>query len=210
MTLPASAIPALPADNEPCNAAYESPETLKLLARRRSAKVAHLTAPGPDASQLDALIKLAARVPDHGKLGPWRFVIIEGDGRARAGAKLADVIAGDAGVDDVRLKFARETFTRAPVTVMVVSNTTVPHPKVPEWEQIQSASAACFALLIAAHAMGFAGVWLTEWPAYDERARKALGLAGHERVAGFVYLGASKEPATERVRADVLARVSRF
>ena len=210
MSLPASAIPAPPAENEPCNAACESAETLALLARRRSTKIAEFAEPGPNAEQIDALIRLAARVPDHGKIGPWRFVIIEGEGSVRAGEKLADVIADDSGVDEVRLQFARETFTRAPVTVMVVSNTVVPHPKVPEWEQIQSASAACLALLVAAHAMGFAGCWLTEWPAYDERARAALGLTEHERVAGFVYLGTAREAATERVRADYRSRVSRF
>ena len=88
--------------------------------------------------------------------------------------------------------------------------TAAPHPKVPEWEQKLSAGAVCFSLLIAAHALGYAGSWLTEWPAYDARARAALGLAEHERIAGFIYLGTAREPATERVRADVSARISRF
>lgn len=209
MTLSASAIPAAPKENEIVNAALESAETLALLARRRSTKIAHIAAPGPSPEQIDALIALSTRVPDHGKLGPWRFVVIDGEARVRAGAALADVIASDDGVDEARLAAARGVFMRAPSCVMVVSSPK-PSPKVPEWEQIMSAGAVCFALLLSAHAMGFAGAWITEWPAFDARARKALGLAEHERVAGFVYLGTAREPATERVRANSEGRVTRF
>src|SRR5690606_4011008 len=116
--------------------------------------------------EIDALIRLAARVPDHGKLGPWRFVVIEGDARARDGEALATVIAGDDGVDEVRLNAARNLCNRAPAVVMVVS-TAAPHAKIPEWEQQLSSGAVCFAMLLAAHAMGYAGCWLTEWPTYD-------------------------------------------
>lgn len=209
MPLPISAIPAQPRENEPADAVRESAETLALLARRRSTKVGHITAPGPSATEIDALIALAARVPDHGKLGPWRFVVIDGDARARAGETLAQVIANDDGVDDMRLAAARGLLTRAPVCVMVVSSP-VESIKVPEWEQQLSSAAACFALLLSAHAMGYAGCWLTEWPTFDARARKALGLADHERIAGFIYLGTAREPATERVRADVRTRITRF
>jgi nitroreductase len=204
MPLPASAIPSAPAENEPCNAVFESAETLALLARRRSTKVVHFQAPGPSGGELDALIRLAARVPDHGKLGPWRFVIIEGEGRARAGEALAGVTA-----DAESAVIARNTFLRAPVCVMVVS-TAAPHAKIPEWEQQLSAGAACYALLIAAHAMGYGGCWLTGWLCYDARARAALGLGAHERIAGFIHLGAPTETPTERVRADWRARVTRF
>jgi nitroreductase len=209
MPLSVEAVPPAPAENEPANAICESAETLALLARRRSTKIAEFAEPGPSAAQLDALIRLAARVPDHGKLGPWRFVIIEGEARERAGAKLADVIANDAGVDASRLAFARGNFMRAPVCVMVIS-TAAPHPKIPEWEQTLSSAAACYGLLIAAHAMGYAGAWLTEWPTYDARARAALGCAEHEKIAGFVFLGSPGKPAIERFRADVTTRVSRF
>jgi len=209
MPLSLPAIPTQPREGEPADATRESAETLALLARRRSTKVGHITAPGPSSAEIDALIGLASRVPDHGKLGPWRFVVIDGEARARAGEKLAQVIAGDAGVDEMRLNAARNLLMRAPVCVMVVSSP-VESIKVPEWEQQLSAAAACFALLLSAHAMGYAGCWLTEWPTFDERARTALGLAGHERIAGFVYLGTAREPATERVRADVRSRISRF
>lgn len=209
MTIDASLIPPAPRENEPVRAAHESAETLALLALRRSTKVAHFVEPGPNGAQLDALIRLGARVPDHGKLGPWRFVILEGDARARAGAAIARAIEGDDGVDLVRLDFARGHFLRAPACVMVVSSV-APHPKIPEWEQLLSSAAVCQTMLIAAHAMGYASCWLTEWPAYDARTRAALGLAEHERIAGFVYLGSTREPAMERVRADYASRISRF
>lgn len=209
MPLPLPAMPRKLAENEPANAAFESVETLSLMARRRSTKIVHFTAPGPSPAEIEALIGVAAHVPDHGKLGPWRFVVFEGDGRVRAGRALASVIDGDEGVDEGRLAAARETFTRAPVCVMVVS-TAAPHPKIPEWEQELSAGAACFALLLAAHASGYAGCWLTGWPVYDARACAALGLAPNERIAGFIHLGTATEQPTERVRADIAARVSRF
>lgn len=209
MPLPLSAIPPQPQENEPADAVRESAETLALLARRRSLKLMLLQAPAPSSEELDALINLAARVPDHGKLGPWRFVIIDGEGRARAGAALEQVIRNDEGVDDARREFVRGWFNRAPACVMVVSSPR-PSPKVPEWEQVLSAGAVCFNLLLAAHALGYAGSWLTEWPTFDERARVALGLAAEERVAGFVYLGTAAQGAAERVRADVSSRISRF
>lgn len=209
MPLPIAVIPAALADNDPANATCESAETLALLARRRSLKLMHLTAPGPSDAELDALVALAGRVPDHGKLGPWRFVVIAGDARAGAGAALAQVIRNDEGVDENRLDFVRNTFLRAPACVMVVSSPKQ-SPKVPEWEQQLSAGAACFALLLSAHALGYAGCWLTEWHAFDARAATALGVNEGERIAGFIYLGSPAQPATERVRADVASRVSRF
>jgi len=209
MVLPLSIIPASPRENEPADAVHESAETLTLLARRRSLKLMQLSEPAPSDAEIDALIHLAGRVPDHGKLGPWRFVIIAGEARARAGAALAEIIKDDEGVDGNRLDFVRGTFTRAPACVMVVS-APQPSKKVPEWEQQLSAGAACFSLLLAAHALGYAGCWLTEWQAFDPRAAAALGVGENERIAGFVYLGAAQTSALERVRADVAARISRF
>jgi nitroreductase len=209
MPLPLSAIPASPRENDPANAIMQSAETLALLARRRSSKLMQLAEPAPSDAEVDALIQLAGRVPDHGKLGPWRFVVISGEARDRAGALIAEVIRSDEGVDANRVEFVRGWFKRAPLCVMVVSSPK-PSPKVPEWEQQLSAGAACFSLLIAAHALGYAGCWLTEWPAFDARARAALGLAEEERIAGFVYLGTPAQGVAERVRADVTSRISRF
>ncbi len=209
MPLPFSALPEPLRENDTANAALESAATLALMARRRSTKIVHFTGQGPSSAEIDALLTLAAHVPDHGKLGPWRFVVIEAEARARAGEALAQAIANDDGVDESRLAAARETFLRAPVCVMVVS-TAAPHPKIPEWEQQLSAGAACFALLLGAHAMGYGGCWLTGWPAYDARVRVALGVVEGERIAGFIHLGVAREQPTERVRADVGERISRF
>ena len=206
---PASPLPPILAENDPANAALESAETLRLLALRRSTKVIQFSAPGPSGVELDVLLRLAARVPDHGKLGPWRFVVFEGDGAVRGGEALARVMDTDDNGDNLRLKAARETFTRAPLCVMVVS-TAAPHAKIPEWEQQLSAGAVCYALLVAAHALGYGGCWLTGWPVYDARARAALGLAEHERIAGFIHLGTPTVQPTERERPDVAARFSRF
>src|SRR5262249_35257352 len=138
-----------------------------------------------------------------------RFAIIAGAARARIGEALAKIIEGDTNVDAGRLDMERKRFMSAPVCVMVVS-TAGPHPKIPEWEQVLSAGAVCHQLLLAAHAMGFAGCWLTEWPAYDERARSVLGLTGAERVAGFVSLGTTTQTVTERTRADASSRTTRL
>lgn len=203
MPLNASHIPDQPRENEPASAARESMETLALLSQRRSTKVAQLEAPAPSGADLDALIALAARAPDHGKLGPWRFVIFEGEGRARAGAALA------AAADAAQAESARMLFARAPLCVMVVASPK-PSVKVPEWEQVLSAGAVCYGLLLGAHAMGYAGCWLTEWPAFDARARAALGLAEAERIAGFVYLGSAAAPPLERGRPAIQERITRF
>ena len=130
-----------------------------------------------------------------------------GGGPAERGGREGEVLAGV--TDEASEDAARQTFLRAPVCVMVVS-TAAPHAKIPEWEQELSAGAVCFALELAAHALGYGSCWLTGWPCYDANARKALGLAEQERIAGFVHLGTPTEAPTERVRADWKARVSRF
>lgn len=192
-------------------AAQSRPRTVELLARRRSTPAAKLTEPGPTARELSKLFTIAARVPDHGKLAPWRFVVFEGEARARAGEVLVKAWqnANPHNVGAPRLELERTRFTRAPVVVMVVS-TAQPHAKIPEWEQILSAGAVCQNLLIAAHAMGYAGQWLTEWYAYDRAVLDAFGLDAHERVAGFIYLGSTDAEAFERPRPDVEALMTRW
>jgi nitroreductase len=182
-------------------------ETLTLLGARRSAKPFHLLEPAPSDAQLATLLRLASRIPDHGKLAPWRFIVFAGEGRARAGEALASVAPVDA--TDMSLQAIRETFTRSAMVVAVVS-TAAPHPKIPEWEQILAAGAVCYNLELAATAMGFGAVWLTGWAAYDARAREALGLTPSERIAGFVHLGTQTERQTERVRPDVAKLTTRF
>ena len=209
MSIDPALIPPPPALDQPLEGARPSLETLALLAQRRSTKSMLLGKPGPSDAQLDAMLRLAARVPDHGKLGPWRFVILAGDARARLGVQLANVIAHDPGVDAGRIELERNRYMHAPVCVMVVSSVG-DTAKIPEWEQRLSAGAACFALLVSAHAMGFAGTWLTEWPVYDPRARSVLGLKDGEHVAGFIHVGTPTQYVTERARPDLAGRISRL
>ncbi|MBY0448241.1 MAG: nitroreductase [Hyphomonadaceae bacterium] len=206
MSLPL--FPRPPGEGEAAAAASFSPETLELLAQRRSTKIAQLGEPGPSPAMLRDILSLAVRVPDHGKLAPWRFLLLEGEGRARAGAVLA-AIQESCGAGAEAIAAERGRFLRAPCVVGVISRAG-PHAKIPQWEQELSAGALCFAVLLGAHAAGFAGCWLTEWPTYDARARAALGLAAEERIAGFIYLGSAREPAIERPRPDLAGLVQVF
>ena len=201
---------ATPADGDRLDAAPASAEVLRFLARRRSLPVRSLGEPGPDAAELDRLLALAARVPDHGKLAPWRFVVIAGEARARVGATIAEAfLARQPDAQPPSLEAERGRLLRAPTVVAVVS-TPVLNPKVPEWEQVLSAGAVCHQLLLAANAMGFAAQWITEWYGYDHRVLRALGLGGGERLAGFVYLGTARDAAEERARPDLAAKVTRL
>lgn len=191
-------------------ASRRSPAALRLLETRRSTPAIKLCAPGPSPKQLKRLLAIAARVPDHGKRAPWRFVVFAGEARQRAGAVLAQAWRDGSGAKDAdsaeRYAFESARFTRAPVVVMVVSCATEHDQKIPHWEQVLSAGAVCQNLLIASHAMGFAGQWLTEWYAYDGAVKAGFGLAPEENVAGFLYLGSTTEPALERPRPDVAAK----
>ena len=201
-------IPAAPALDTPNAPAQASLDTLSLLARRRSSKPFHLAEPGPSHAQAEALLRLATRVPDHGKLAPWRFVVIAGEARAAIGDKLAAAAAQQAGASAETVEAARQTFLRSPFSIAVVS-TAAEHPKIPVWEQHLSAGAVCYGLLIAAEAMGFGAVWLTGWAAYDPGARAALGVAPLEQVAGFIHIGTQTQTQTERPRPD-LAKIVTF
>jgi nitroreductase len=178
----------------------QSPETLDLLARRRSTSAKAMGEPGPDAGQLHQILEAASRVPDHGKLFPWRFLVIAGDARATLGEVLAEaLVARNAGVSESLKRFERGRFLRAPVVVAVISSLKTEKP-IPEWEQRLSAGAVCQTLLVAAAAAGFGANWLTEWCAYDDIVTGKLGLGEGEKVAGFVYIGTATAPLEERER----------
>jgi nitroreductase len=178
----------------------QSPDALDLLLRRRSTSAKAMGVPGPDAAQLRQILQAASRVPDHGKLFPWRFLVIEGDARARLGEVLeAALVARNANVSESLKRFERARFMRAPVVVAVISSLKTEKP-IPEWEQTLSAGAVCQTLLVAAAASGFGANWLTEWCAYDEIVTRALGLGESEKVAGFVYIGTASAPLEERER----------
>lgn len=209
MTKPDADLPT-PVFGEEIASPAACPETLRLLARRRSTLAKNLGEPGPSPAQLRGLLTIAARVPDHGKLAPWRFIVFEGATRARFGDILARRFAEtEPAADAPRIQFERERFTRAPVVVAVISSPAA-ETKIPKWEQILSAGAVCQNLLIAAAAMGFSAQWLTEWYAYDEVTTAALDLKTNERVAGFVYLGAAECAAAERKRPDIQDLITRW
>jgi nitroreductase len=182
--------------------------TLDLLLRRRSVSANSLGEPGPSAAELELILTAAARVPDHKKLVPWRFIIFQGEARAAFGAVLAATCrAEEQDVGQFRLEMEAARFLRAPVVIAVVSRV-VENPAAPEWEQILSAGAACQNLVIAATSLGFGVQWITEWYAYSKGVRAVLKLAANERVAGFVYIGTAKEKPDERERpalADIVA-----
>jgi nitroreductase len=185
-------------------------DTLNLLAARRSAPPVHMTGPGPDAEELRRILTLAARVPDHGKLAPWRFIIFEGEARERAGAIFAEIYARrNPDAEPTRLEQERGRLTRAPMVVAVVSRA-AEHVKVPIWEQEMSAGAVCMALTVAATASGFRTAWLTEWMAYDHEVLTRLGLGAHEKIAGFIHIGRVAAKIEDRVRPDLDALVSYF
>jgi nitroreductase len=204
-------LPAQPELGDPLAPAHESPETLRLLALRRSTPVLMLGEPGPSPADVDMLLRLAMRVPDHRKLEPWRVLIFERDARN----KLGDVFAAalkvrNPGASESALEEERKLPLRAPVMLAVVSSPVDDPKKTPEWEQRLSAGALCQTLLIAANAAGWAACWITGDAAFDANVHKALGMTDGERIAGFIYLGTAKEKPAERQRPDVAAKAVRW
>ena len=183
-----------------------SQAVLDFLAVRRSASASTLRAPAPSPEQLHDLLRIAARVPDHGKLAPWRFILLEGEAKARF-AQALERIAETAPDGDKR-KGALFKLKIPPLAVVVVSRHI--EGKIPEWEQRMSSAAVCTNLVIAAQAMGFGANWITDWYAYDDPASVLLGLGDGEKVTGFIYLGTADEAPQERVRPDVETLVTRW
>jgi nitroreductase len=185
-------------------------EALQLLQTRRSIKPIELGGPGPSAGEIETLLTVASRVPDHGKLVPWRFIIFEGEARLKAGDAI--VSAFRAKYPDAKPEQAeaeRKRLARAPLVIAVVSRAG-PHVKIPEWEQVLSAGAAAMSLVLAAHAIGYGASWITEWYAYDRAVLAALGLAENERIAGFVHIGRPGGPPEDRPRPRLDAIATRF
>lgn len=179
---------------------------LSLLETRRSVPARQLGAPGPDPAQLDALLRAAVRVPDHGKLVPFRLLLLRGAARARLGAALAELQQRkEPNAAPAAIEKSRERFNAAPLIVVVIARTAPDHPKVPEQEQILAAGCVAYNLLLGAHALGFAAQWLTGWSAYDRDAAAILGLAANERVIGYVHVGTPAEAIPDRDRPDAAA-----
>ncbi len=182
--------------------------TLELLAKRRSIKAVDMGSAPLSTEQIDTILRAGLRVPDHGKLAPWRFVVFEGEGRGRFGQVLEAAYAKtfpDAAPSSYA--FERGRFERAGAVIAVISAPRL-HPKIPVWEQHLSAGAACQNMLIAGTALGLACQWLTEWYAVDADVQAALGLGDGEQIAGFLYFGSRLQEPDERDRPDFDAVVS--
>jgi nitroreductase len=181
---------------------------LALLATRRSGKPRDLAAPGPNADQFAQILAIAARTPDHGKLAPWRFVVVGQDQRTALAALIIDAYRVERPTASRTEIEALDQFAhQAPSLVVVLSSPKPSH--IPVWEQELSAGAACMNLLHAVHALGFAGGWLTGWPSFSDAVRDAFG-EPHERIAGFMFIGTPSRALDERPRPDMERVVSRW
>ena len=182
-----------------------SAEMLSYLQARRSCPLKNMGGPGPDAAQIQNILQAASRVPDHGKMFPWHFIVFNGDARAQAGGLLASAWQQEnpAQAEPAKLELEAARFTRAPLVIGVVSR--LREGKHAFWEQILSAGAACQTLCLAANALGFGTNWLTEWYAYSPTFKSALGLDKRDHVAGFIYIGTPATAPEERDRPDLTA-----
>lgn len=179
-------------------------ELLNFLATRRSLKPTMFAEPGPTADELTEILTLAARVPDHKKLNPWRFIVFQGNARTKAGEIFAKACLAEdkAEPSQVRLDTERQRFERAPLVIAVISRF-IPKPGVPQIEQTLSTGAAAFNLCLAANAHGYGTCWITEWIAFSPIVHEGLKLEEGERIAGFVYIGTATERQEDRPRPDL-------
>ena len=188
----------------------DTSSALSLLKTRKSASVKAMKEPGPTPEQLRTILEIAVRVPDHGKLTPWRFVLFEGKARATFGKIIKarwKELHPDHG--DESLDFQGNLLLRAPTVIVVVSKAG-PHVKIPQWEQLLSAGAVTQNMLLAASALGIGAQWNTDWIAYDPEIMKAMGLKDDEKIVGIVYFGTPAAPLEDRPRPDPESLVSRW
>jgi nitroreductase len=175
-------------------------DTVRLLKTRRSPRVTDLAAPGPSAAEIETLLTIAARVPDHGKLAPWRFLVMQGDKKKAFAEALIPIFRkSHPEATEDQLKKEPERLIGAPLVIAVISRAAA-HPRIPEWEQILSAGAVCMNLVVAAHALGYSAVWLTGWAAYERPALDLLGVGAEERIAGYIHIGSMNVAQGERPR----------
>jgi len=185
-------------------------DAIELLKTRRSVKPREMTGPGPSPAELETILTIGARVPDHGKLAPWRFIIFEGDARQRAGEVIAKVFARkNPGAAAADIETERKRLTDAPLVIGIVSFTK-PHPKVPAWEQELSAGASVMNIVTAATALGYGACWLTGWFSLDRDVLDGFGLKPEEKLAGFIHIGKASKPSEDRPRPALSDIVTRF
>ncbi|WP_332689602.1 nitroreductase family protein [Devosia sp.] len=187
-----------------------NPALRDYLLTRRSVGIAFLKEPGPNASELEQILTIGTRVPDHGKITPWRLIVIEGEARVQAGERLAGIFArNNPGIDEASIEIERQRFLPAPLTIGVISSPK-PHPKVPEFEQLLSAGNVAFNLLHAAFALGFGASWVTRWYTFDAEAAAMLGVGAGERFVGFVHIGTPTTTLEDRPRPALSEIVSHW
>ncbi|MGF9567290.1 nitroreductase [Neorhizobium sp. JUb45] len=173
------------------------------LRQRHSTPVAQYREPGPSQTELEEILRFASRVPDHGKIAPWRFIVYRGDSRARLGKEFLRLSLEKApDMPEAAQQAELNRFTRAPLVVAVVS-TAAPHGKIPEWEQVLSAGALCLNMVMACEAHGYVANWRTEWITYDARVQSALGIMEGEKAAGFIHIGSSDFNTPDRPRPEL-------
>jgi nitroreductase len=187
-----------------------SSEIVDFLSSRISPPIHELKEPAPGDPEIEQMIRIATRVPDHGRLTPWRFILYRGDVRQKIGELLADLADRREGpLSEGRRQQEMARFSRAPLVIGVISSPKE-HPKIPQWEMFLSAGAAAMNLVLAANAFGYGANWITNWYSDTEEGRRILGLAPHERVVGFVHIGTFDGSVPERPRPDVAAIVSDY
>ena len=176
---------------------------IDFLLARSSVPIPELKAPAPDDSQIRTILTAAARVPDHGRLAPWRFILYRGAAREKIGEKLLELAEKREGpLPEGRRNQELARFSRAPLVIGVISSPKE-NPKIPQWEMFLSGGLAAMNLMIAANALGYGTNMISNWYSDSEEGRALLGLAPHERVVGFVHIGTHDGPGFERPRPDV-------
>ena len=182
---------------------------LDFLRARHSTPALQLGRPGPDSTQLAQLLEVAVRVPDHGKLAPWRLLLLQGADKNRFGERLAELHASiDPETPPKKLEKDRERFRASPLVVAVIARVEDNHPKVPPQEQLLSAGCVAYNLLLGSQSLGFGAQWLTGWSCYEPQAAALLGLAGNERLIAYIHIGTAVEAVPDRERpspADVVS-----
>jgi nitroreductase len=183
---------------------------LEFLANRISPPIPDLKEPAPGDAEIEQMVRIATRVPDHGRLEPWRFIVYRGDARRQVGEQLAALAeARDGPLPEGRRQQELARFSRAPLVIGVVSSPKE-SPKIPQWEMFLSGGAAAMNLVHAANALGYGANWITNWYSDSEEGRRILGLAPHERVVGFVHIGTPSGQAADRPRPDVARLISEY
>ena len=181
---------------------------LDLLKTRRSVLVRNLTEPGPNEDELQIILEIAARVPDHRKLEPWRFIVIQGDNKKKLGEKLCEIKLKEEPLQAEQVEAEQCRFVCAPLVIAVVFSP-VEH-KTPVFEQLLSCGAVCHNINLASTALGFSSQWVTTWCAFDKQAQAELGLKDYESIAGFMHIGTATCAPKERQRPNVQTKTSYY